>query len=1354
MKRRQLLFAILVSFNICFGSNLNLPFSRFSPEEGIIPDRIQTIGQDGQGYIWMYGANRIVRFDGYTYKYYNTCFLDDKKLEKRSFPKVKYFVCGLDKQIIAVCRGGRIFRYSQKQDRFEGWRLRYSDESEVEKIKGLSASTDHKLIVVADNCIGEIDTNGYLGVLQNVVDLNKNNYEIVTSDNNHMALVFHAESREVYYVDRLNNEVDRLNVLDQIDFKTLVIDPDSGIWCFGTQQIWKYSRAGDLLYEQRVFNKNLEASPSRLNDLTTDLDGRYWMATNTGLFVFDSSTRQIETISYNPFLSNGLIDNDVTAVFHDDKHGIWCGTARGRLTYTNLKMKSFSHFKIYNSTRSSHMVVNGFDEDTDGNIYIATENNGIWKLDFGSEMLDKLSCTTGEQELELTENKCLRIIGDELWIGTENDGLLVYHLKKKTISKKAGWKYSRVDNILQLNNRTLIISGDRHVGMLDTRSGQLQDVEFHNRNNQPIKVNVNCIYQAHDGLILAGAESSYLFVYDFEEGGFVPINNLHERFKTLNKRLIIDKIVESDNKHLLLVTRNGGVLKISENRKDFQWLQRTGRFNLKTIRSLEVDQFDNLWLSSINGLHYLDVEKDRMMQYTKVDGLQSNVFQIRSSLRTKDNRILLGGVNGFNVFYPQKEHLPKVEESVQLTNLYVNNSEVYVGDEDGVLAQELNHQNTLKLSFEQRNFEIKFNSFDYIHVGKIQYRFMLEGYDNNWTYLNSAATGANYSEVPSGEYVFQVCASIDDNWESNKLKQLRIIIKPPWWRSEIAIGIYVFLLGVIIFIIYRILRARIVLQGRVREEKIKRLYKEENIRAKLKFFTNISHEIRTPLSLIAGPIDQLNATGELGDKDRALVGLAQNNIQRLLKLVNQLLEFRRFEAEDFPLYVSPLNLSKFVEKKFGFFSIKANSEGKYFSHSVEKGLEMAWVDEEKVETIIYNLLSNAFKYTSVGDRIDLKVMYADKEKKDHVLILVEDTGTGMSNSHLKNIFQRFFQGTNNEYLEVRGSGVGLSIVDDYVKVHGGTVEVSSEEGKGTIFQISLPILREAYLDKKTSVFIDEEAAPEELMSAVKNGLLETLNSQASVEHKSGVPSVLVIEDNEEMRKFIVSCLIRDYEVYEAENGQIGIEKAQEIIPDLIISDVKMPVMNGLQLCEAIKNENKTSHIPVVLLTAKTTVEDQVEGIEAGADLYLIKPFNSSVLNASVNQLIDQRQKLADKYRNTAGTDIIIEESLSVVDQKLLAEITDVIERELTNPELNIQLVCDQIGFNHQQLYRKLKAISGQSVNEFIRTIRLKHAAHMLKTTRLNITEIMYETGFSNRSYFTKSFKMQYEVGPREYRSVD
>lgn len=1351
MKRIGLLLFILVNLHLCMGNNLDLPFYKFSPDEGLIPGRMDAIGQDGDGYIWMYGGSRILRFDGYNTKYYDFCFKSGKRLHKRSFPTVKYFVKNYNQQIIAVTRGGA-FKYSKKLDGFINWNLNHSDGSDVAKIRGISQLSKGKLYVVADDIFGEIDSAGIVIPYVRLDGLQKNNYQLCVNSNANVALVYNRFDKLVYQIDLINHEIEKKKVFKNIPFDDLIYDNNNNIWRFWRGHIEAYNAKGESVYEQILFNKSLNVKASRHNGMAIDAQGQYWIATNRGLFVLNPYDKKLQAISYNPYIQNGLFNNLVTSIYIDEEAGVWCGTQNGGLGYTSMDLNRISHFKILNNRQGIQFVVNAFEEDEIGNIYVATIHNGIWILDQNTKKMNKLTVKKADVVMDNFNILCLKIINDKLWIGTARAGLYVYDRYKEKIERVEEWGARQVNSIVQVNEDELIVAGYKRIVRLNLSSHKMDNLVCWNESDQKITTNILYLKRSEKGAVFAGSSGSYMFVYDDGKKGFVPINKKYAALKKLSNSLDIEKIVEDDKSNIWAVTKFGGILRIDANFKDFEWLQTAGRNNLEIIKSFEVDQFGNLWITSLNGLYYMNIENDRMIRYTKVDGLQSNVFQLAASIRTKENRIFLGGINGFNVLHPLKSHLPLSEKKIRFTGLFINNKEVLPTD-NSLLDRDLNDKSVIKLSYSQRNFDLVFNSFDYNHAGNVQYRYKLEGYDRDWVHLKSETNMARYNEVPPGNYNFTACASIDDEWIEEESRQIRIVVKPPWWRSNIAIALYLCLFFILTLSVYRVIRFRVELYARLREEKIKQHSKDELTKAKLKFFTNISHEIRTPLSLIAGPIDQLNTSGELGVKDQALVHLAQNNIQRLLKMVNQLLEFRRFEAEDFPLHVSPLNLQNFMEKKFGFFSTKANSEGKYFEYSVDKDIDLVWVDEEKVETIIYNLLSNAFKYTSNGDRVELRLVYADTEKKDHLHILVEDTGQGMSNSQLTNIFQRFFQGKNNEYLDQRGSGIGLSIVDDYVKLHGGTIDVSSEEGKGTLFQISLPILREAYLDQKSSVFIDEEVAGEDRVAEMEKGLFYTQNGQSPKEHsRSGASSILVIEDNDEMRKFIKSCLLGDYEVHEAENGKVGVEIAQEIVPDLIISDVKMPVMNGIQLCAAIKNESKTSHIPVVLLTAKTTIDDQVEGIESGADLYLMKPFHSTVLNANIKQLIEQRQKLANKFRSEVCTDLAIEDSLSKVDQKLLKEITAIIEKELTNPELNVQLLCDQVGFNHQQLYRKLKAISGQSVNEFIRTVRLKHAAHMLKLTRLNITEIMYETGFSNRSYFTKSFRMQYEVSPREYRS--
>jgi len=632
-----------------------------------------------------------------------------------------------------------------------------------------------------------------------------------------------------------------------------------------------------------------------------------------------------------------------------------------------------------------------------------------------------------------------------------------------------------------------------------------------------------------------------------------------------------------------------------------------------------------------------------------------------------------------------------------------------------------------------------------LNLGKQNYRYKLTGYDDDWHHISAKVTEAVYKEVPIGKYTFTVAASVDDYWNNDLLHSIEVVILPPWWKTNIAIFSYVIFIVLVLIITYKIIKERIALHNKLLIEETMRKNSEEATKSKLRFFTNISHEFRTPLTLIAGATEKMMTSESKGVPEKSLMNVVHLNTKRMLRLINQLLDFTKIESDQLQISVAKVDVSEFFERILGMFIYRAERKSLDFKYEISDKLGDVWFDETKFETALYNLISNSFKFTRDGGAITVTVSPSDKE--GWMKILIKDTGKGMTSEQMNKIFDRFYQVDDNVLHGGGGTGIGLSIVKEYIKLHKGAIEVKSQFGKGTEFLIDLPVAKELY-DEKQIVYGSEKYTLKTTNSDLE--LTAEKTDEYSDEIDGEIPVVMVVEDNVELRDFIVQCLTGSFSVLEAKDGYEGFEIAQEHSPNLIVSDVRMPRMDGVEMCKKIKTDMTLSHIPVILLTAKAAVEDQLEGIESGADIYLTKPFNPDVLEARIKQLINQRKKLAEYFKNDLSN-IVDNVSINPYDQKFLNEIIEIIESEISNIELNVQFICEKIGFNHQQLYRKIKAITGQSVNEFIRTIRLKHSAKLLKSTNLTVSEVMYDSGFSNRSYFSKCFKTQFDLSPKEYR---
>ena len=692
--------------------------------------------------------------------------------------------------------------------------------------------------------------------------------------------------------------------------------------------------------------------------------------------------------------------------------------------------------------------------------------------------------------------------------------------------------------------------------------------------------------------------------------------------------------------------------------------------------------------------------------------------------------IYMGGNGGFIRFHPDEILLNENQAPIAITSFSVWNKEVQPGQKVGkriILKQSILNTINNKLRYNENSFRFNFSLLNYASSVNNKYAYRLEGYDKEWQMTGGTQNFASYSNLSRGKYVFTVKACNPDGIWSEEQARIEVRILPPWWLSWWA---YLFYLGVIVAIIiiaYNLTITKIKLSSELKLEKLERMKMEELNQIKMRFFTNVSHEFKTPLSLILGPIENLSESIQ-DERQRAQLALMRQNGERLLRLIEQIMDLRKFDNGKMRLNPSAGEFVAFTRQIYNSFIDHAQRRHiDYDFESSETEINLQF-DRDKVEKVLYNLLSNAFKFTADNGHIGVSVSLRKDDQRRYATVEVSDTGIGITAADREHIFERFYQGNNPSFESIHGTGIGLMLAKDFVELHGGTLTVESIPGKGSTFTFTLP------LDPETSQH-----------TVVTNPALE----QSETETTERKPKILVVEDNEDMRAFIRMNLEDQYEVYTAKDGSEGWEAIRNIYPDLVVSDLMMPGMDGFELCKRLKEDMLTCHIPFILLTAKGNEENRAEGYAAGADGYISKPFSVKTLRTRVDMLIDQRIKLQERYRQKLLSDPS-EINIESESDKFISNLVKVIEENMDNSEFGIQELCEISRYSYQQVYRKVKALTGESINEFIRTVRLKRAAQYLSQSSMRISEIMYSVGFNSHSYFTKCFREHFGISPKEY----
>ena len=794
------------------------------------------------------------------------------------------------------------------------------------------------------------------------------------------------------------------------------------------------------------------------------------------------------------------------------------------------------------------------------------------------------------------------------------------------------------------------------------------------------------------------------------------------------------------------------------------------------MESLEIDNAGNIWMGG-NGLIYLNPISGKLIKYDKNDGLQGNSFKVGSACKGADGRLFFGGINGLNYFYPNEIKMNMIAAQPVLTDLLINNQKPTYGQADSAtnnLDKTISYLNNVTFNYLQNNFVLSFSAMHYANPLKCKYRYKLIGFDKDWKFTDGKNPTAAYSNLDYSNYKFIVEATNNDGVWSPAKALLSITVSPPWWKSMPAKLIYfVFVISCLIWIYvyqarwYRLKRELAV--RAVNENKREEMHKqrEELYQQQLQFFTNISHEFRTPLTLILGPLENLikdNTNPAINNSYQLMF----RNVKRLINLINELMNFKKVADSAIKLQVAPLAINQFCENLYLEFQVLALNKDisfKIIDHTIVNGDQQVsnYFDAQILEKILFNLLNNAFKYNNPGGQVTLEIFFdIDKYKpafgtefyllnehhraKKYIYFMIADTGIGISKDSISNIFDRYYQIGRNHL----GSGVGLALVKSLTQLHKGDISVYSERNKGTQFLIALPWGKENFEPSEIITNADELSASrlEDLDVSILAPIHETEPDKIQPNEKIS-KHVLLVDDNQELRAFLRQSLEKYYHVYDAEDGNSAITIATNTLPDLIISDVMMPGISGIELCKLIKDKFETSHIPFLILSAKDALDTKIEGMESGADYYFAKPLSIDLLLLTVHNIFEQGQKLKSKYTNdylTEATELVHSEK----DKDFMSKLLKIIEDNIEDPDLDVDFLCNHLYISRTKLYQKIKGISDQSVGEFIRTTRLKKAIQIMTHEDIALNEVADRIGLQSHAYFSRVFRKEFGQSPSQF----
>lgn len=1098
---------------------------------------------------------------------------------------------------------------------------------------------------------------------------------------------------------------------------TLWLNLNGGGFCY-------YNRDADRL----EYFYNEPGSPKRLfSNLTTavlsDSHGNLWLSTySRGIenVCFLKNNFRLNTLSPDP---NALSTNNVRAVFEDRYMNLWVGTKHGELYCFDKNRKLRKVFS--RNTRApgdihfDGMVYTIF-QDRSGNLWFGTKGDGIIQASFtGNPSHYKFTTEhykNNPNDLYSISNDFIYAITEDshgsIWIGTFGGGV-------DLLERKDGKTRFRNSNNCFTNYPSNIFNKVRYL-----QEDALGRIWAGTTNGLIIfKPNKN------------SPDSIRFYYYQKTPGDIHSLasNDVHYIFRDKFNIMWIGTFGGGLNK-LITLPKEGETPK-------FKTFNTASDLPVDIVLGIQEDKKGNLWVSTENGISLFKSKEEKFINFSELDGLKKTTFSEASCGTSQHGDLYFGCSDGYYAFKPDSILVDNTAPLLTFINLQLFNKNVTVGTEGSPLKQAFSETKSITLNYNQSVFSIEYAGLDFRKPEKLEYAFMLEGFEKEWNFVRNQRK-ATYTNLPAGKYTFKVKCTSSGIFDNKTGNELEIIILPPWWRTKWAYTVFAILLIIVIFVIRRTTLEILKLRNKV-------IIEQQLAELKIKFFTNISHELRTPLTLIIGPTEELLKNGADVNKTKSYLDIIDKNARRMLRHINQLLDFRKIETGKMRLSIAETEMVSFVKDIYSGFKELAISKNIGFNFVTNSKKIDAWIDQEKIDTAIFNLLSNAFKFTPENKSIE--VIVNNLENTGYFEIIVKDQGIGIAKNELPFLFERFAISHSSNDLKTKGTGIGLSLVKEIVDIHQGKVLVDSIAGQGSTFILRLKHGKDHYLASEVEFDIQHNA---KVIHSFNQSEIESLphNKSGKIHAKEDAPVILLIEDNIDLRSYVSHKLIDYYNVEEAADGLEGWNKAQSLQPDIIISDIMMPKMDGIELTDKLRNEFKTSHIPIILLTAKSSVESMIEGLRYGADAYITKPFSMDLLVARITNLLQQRKHLIEKFTNQVKIIELSPEEIIVTskDEQFLKDVIKIIEENMADPEFNVEMIATKTGLGRTTFFKKLKGLTGMAPVEFMKEMRVKRGHQLLETGNFTVSEIAYQVGFNDAGYFSKCFKEKYNQPPTEF----
>ncbi len=1383
MMLKKIKYLFLLMTLLCYGQSSNFRFDHLTTqfqivEDGLSANTVLCMIQDSRGFIWIGTYNGLDRYDGYSIKEYKNIEGDESSLSDN---KIKSLCEDTDGNIWVGTWDGGLNKFIRDKEIFKRYLLTNIDSTpNTDNINAICQSDSGFLWIgtgggglslldiandkvkyyrhdpddpssISDNAINAMmaDKNGTLWIGTGKGGLNK--FDPASGK-------FSSYIHEAGNPEGLNsNEV------------TSICEDDSGYLWIGTTGggLNKFDRTRNKFTHYLHYADN-DASISENNIWTVlkDNENNIWIGTpNSGINLFDRKNNRFTRIGNDFRNPDGLNNNSVYSILEDRSGILWFGTWSGGINkYDKLK----GIFKIYthnpdDKNSIGNNTVYAIYEDNYNEVWIGTDGGGMDRLNKNTNRFTHYVNDPGNPN-SISDNTVYSICEDKdgyLWISTLWGGLNKFD---RRTGKFTHYLHNSDDpNSISSNSVTQVYCDRQDNLWLGVKGGGIdkyvrgKNIFIHykpddNSKNSLSNQMVFAIYEDRQNNIWVGTNGGGLFKYDRKNDGFIRI--MHDP-RNPNKNFI--NVILQDRNGGFWIGTNAGIIKFNADKLDFKdYTQKQGLIN-NMVNGILEDNNGYLWISTNKGISRFNPANEKFTNYDVTSGLPGTEFNPWAYFKSPSGDMYFGGTNGLTVFNPanikDNPHIPEIV----ITDFTLLHKTVPIGFDSlrgrAILEKPIMESDQIELSYDENVISFQISVLDYKNPHKNEFAYYLEGFDKNWNYKDASQRYVTYTNLSPGLYTLKVKGANSDGIWNRKGISLSIIINHPWWKTWWAYSFYIVIFAFIFTGSTRLYLNRKMLKNQLKleHEHTKKLAEVDRIKSN--FFTNISHEFRTPLTLIMGPSDKIISKSIDAEAVKQAETI-KRNAGRLLRLINQLLDLSKLDERKLKLHATESNIVIFIKgivMSFESFAERKDINLKVTSSRSEIRL---FFDRDKMEKIVTNLLSNALKFTPRSGSVTVRI---EEIENDSITIKISDTGIGIPEKEIPKLFDRFYQVDSSQTREQEGSGLGLSLTKELVELHHGTISVESRvcnpaAGKPgwTEFKIELPkgkyhlnedeILKTPEADESGDI---EEM--EEVYSAVNN----TNTSIESEDIQTDKTIILVVEDNKEVREYIRDFLLEDYSIEEAINGEQGVRKAKKIIPDLIISDVMMPKMDGNELTRILKNEETTSHIPIILLTAKTEKESRIAGLETGADDYMVKPFDTEELKIRIKNLVETRKKLQEKFIKGEFTPHRTDKHFGVLDQNFINKINSVIEKHLSEESFSIEEMGKEVSMSRSQVHRKLTALTGKSPSLYMRSLRLARARELIINRTANISEIAYSVGFSSPAYFTRCFKEEYGIPPSE-----